>query len=57
MQKRENDVPHYFDGSDLTEFADEIAEGVQAGLQEKTVNQEEWRGFISANPFGDHRNA
>ncbi|WP_171652553.1 hypothetical protein [Paenibacillus foliorum] len=57
MQKRENDVPQYFDGSTHAEFAEEIAEGMQAGPQEVPVNKDEWRRFISMNPFGDHSNA
>jgi hypothetical protein len=46
------DFPLYYDGSAHVEFSDEITEEMEVGHQEASYNKEEWRRFISTNPFG-----
>jgi hypothetical protein len=46
------DFPHYYDGSTHIEFSNEITEELEARSHEESDNKEEWRRFISVNPFG-----
>jgi hypothetical protein len=46
-----NNFPLYYDGSAHVEFSDEITEEMEARPNEASYNKEEWRHFISANPF------
>jgi hypothetical protein len=43
--------PLYYDGSAHVEFSDEITQEVES-RPEEAYNKEEWRHFISTNPFG-----
>ncbi|WP_171693698.1 hypothetical protein [Paenibacillus germinis] len=52
MPKQDNDFPFYYDGSSNEEFFKEIVKGLDEKQNEVIVNKEEWRRFISANPFG-----
>jgi hypothetical protein len=45
------DFPLYYDGTAHVEFSDEITEEMKARPDEASYNKEEWRRFISANPF------
>jgi hypothetical protein len=45
------DFPLYYDGSAHVEFSDEITEEMEARPNEESNNKEEWRRFISANPY------
>jgi hypothetical protein len=45
-------LPIYYDGSAHVEFSEEITEEMEARPHETSYNKEEWRRFISANPFG-----
>jgi hypothetical protein len=56
MPKQDNSFPIYYDGSSNVEFSDEIVKGLDEKQSEVTVNKEEWRRFISANPFGPIKN-
>jgi hypothetical protein len=46
------EFPIYYDGSAHVEFSDEITEGMEDRPDEVSYNNEEWRRFISSNPFG-----
>jgi hypothetical protein len=46
------EFPLYYDGSAHVEFSDEITDEMEARPHEGSYNKEEWRRFISANPFG-----
>ncbi|MGG2200751.1 MULTISPECIES: hypothetical protein [Paenibacillus] len=54
MSKSENDFPNYYDGSSNVEFSQEITEGPDVHLKEAPAQDEEWRRYISANPYGMH---
>jgi hypothetical protein len=45
------DFPQYYNGSANVEFSDEITEDMETRPHEAPYNKEEWRRFISANPF------
>ncbi|MFC5452890.1 hypothetical protein [Paenibacillus aestuarii] len=53
MSKQEYTAPGYFDGSVNVEFAEELIEGakVESGA-EQTGDNEEWRRYVSGNPYG-----
>jgi hypothetical protein len=46
------DFPLYYDGSAHVEFSDEITEVMEAKPDELSYNKDEWRRFVSSNPFG-----
>jgi hypothetical protein len=45
------DFPLYYNGTAHVEFSDEITVEMKARPDEASFNKEEWRRFISANPF------
>jgi hypothetical protein len=57
MLKQDNSFPIYYDGSSNMEFSEEIVKGLEEKQNEAIVNKEEWRRFISANPFGSIKNS
>lgn len=50
MSMPANDFPAYFDGSSSIEFAEELAIDASI-LDEESDSEEEWRRYISANPY------
>ena len=52
MPKQDNSFNIYYDGSSNLEFSEEIVKGLDEKQNEVIVNKDEWRRFISANPFG-----
>jgi hypothetical protein len=52
LPNQDREYLNYYDGSAHIEFSEEIAEGLEAKQNEQLDNNEEWRRFIGANPFG-----
>lgn len=50
MSKPDVEFLHYYDGSANVEFSKEITEGLEAKPDVQSVNNEEWRRYIHANP-------
>lgn len=56
MPKQDGNLPIYYDGSAHVEFSEELSDVPQARPDEGTVDKEEWRRFIGANPYEVHVN-
>lgn len=56
MSKQDKSFPIYYDGSLNVEFSNEIVKKLNEKQNEVIVDKDEWRRFISANPFGPIKN-
>jgi hypothetical protein len=51
MENRSNDFPCYYDGYSHVELSEEIQAEAKIPKEDTQFSSDEWRRFISANPY------